>query len=109
MIQKLEEIKKIGAYAMSIFYGEDIGYDDMGVSVDERHIQVSYSPVGFLGEIRILWKGKMKDFLAFDFRSVPTKVNNPPIEIQSISAGFFAWGTDNSIEDYMKKFNKDKI
>jgi hypothetical protein len=80
----------------------------MDVPVDERRIQVVYSPVGFLGSIRVLWKGKMKDFLAFDFYSTPTKVSNPPTEIQGISTGFFAWGSDDSIGDYMKKFNKDR-
>ena len=38
MIEKLEEIKKIGAYAVNVFFGEDIGWDDMDVPTEERRI-----------------------------------------------------------------------
>lgn len=106
MIKKLEEIKKIGAYAVSVFYGEEMGCDDMDVPTMDRHIQVVYSPVGFLGGIRVIWKGKMKDFLNFDFHTKPNKANNPPKEVANMD-GFFAWGSDGSIDDFLNKFNRD--
>jgi len=104
MIDKLEEIKKIGAYAISIFYGEEVGCDDLNIPSMERNIQVIYNPVGYLGEVRCLWKGKLKDFLTFDFKNTkPTKISNPPQNYEYKDAGFYAWGTNSSIDDYLNK------
>ncbi len=93
MIDKLEEIKKIGAYAVNVFYGEDIGCDDLDVPTEDRRIILIYTPVGFLGGRRVMWRGKYKDFLRFDFSQTPKQISNPPKEDEYKDGGFFAWGS----------------
>ena len=92
MVNKLEEIKKLGAYAVTVHFGGDIGWDDMDVPTEERKITVYYFPVGGLGEKRNMWRGKYKDFLAFDFSSEPKRISNPPELDEYKDGGFFTWG-----------------
>ena len=94
MIEKLEEIKKLGAYAVDVLFGEDIGCDDMDIPTNERNIRLIYTPVGYLGARRVLWRGKYKDFLTFDFKQKPKQISNPPKQEEYQSDGYFAWGAE---------------
>lgn len=98
MIEKLEEIKKLGAYAVDIFFGEDIGCDDMDVPTDERRTRLIYTPAGYLGGRRVLWLGKYKDFIAFDFAQVPKQISNPPQKEEYEGGGYFAWGAELDVK-----------
>lgn len=103
MIKKLEEIKKVGAYAVNITFGEDIGADDSDVPTNERRIICIYTPVGCLGERKVMWRGKLADFLAFDFASIPKIISNPPQREEYEQPGFYTWGTERSIESMKEK------
>ncbi|MFH1527751.1 MAG: hypothetical protein ABIG69_14060 [Bacteroidota bacterium] len=105
LLKKLEEIKQIGNYAVNIMYGEDIGCDDSGVEPEERRIVLVASPVGFVGELRIMWRGIVKDFLKFDFKSKAHKISNPPERKEYEDGGFFVWGTESSTEHYLNPTN----
>jgi len=102
MIEKLEEIKQQGNYAINVYYGENIGCDDLSVPIMEREVKVIYVPVGYLGELRKLWRGSYKDFLKFDINQEPKIINNPPQSNEYTDAGFYMWGTDRAIEEYKK-------
>ncbi len=102
MIKKLEEIKKIGAYAINLTFGEGIGADDSDVLRKDRMIAVSYTPVGFNGEGMVYWNGTYKEFSSFDFSSTPEIVSNPPEEEQVRKPGFYTWGTDKYLEGIKK-------
>lgn len=106
MIEKLEQLKKLGTYAINIFYGEDIGCDDSGVKIEDRKIRIIAAPVGYLGEVRILYEGKYSDFLKFDFSGSFEIISNPPKkEEYSRENTLFVWGTDFCIEE-IKTANK---
>jgi hypothetical protein len=98
----LEEIKQMGHYAVSAFFGEDIGCDDLDVSLDERRLQVRAVPVGYLGEIRRIWVGTFAELKAADLAAVPTRLSNPPAKLPE-EPGVYAWGTDSSMDDFMAK------
>lgn len=108
MIAKLEEIKRIGAYAVNIFFGEDIGCDDMDVKTGDRSIICSYTPVGCLGGGRVYWKGIYADFVNFDFKSTPIIVSNPPKEKDVKDNGFYTWGTERYIEKIKEQGGKNE-
>jgi len=103
METKLEQIKQLGNYAVQLFFGEDIGCDDLDVLLEERNLQVVYRPVGYLGEIIILWRGKVKDFKEFDFSTKPLKISNPPKKEECKENGFYFWGTDRNVENFLNK------
>lgn len=102
LIYKLEQIKITGAYAIQIFYGHDVGCDDLDMPVMDRPIKITWRPVGVLGEARMLWIGPLRDLLDFDFSDArPQVVSNPPTEEEISSqdqAGFYLWGTDAAIK-----------
>lgn len=99
MVEKLEEIKRLGAYAINIYFGEDIGCDDSDVATADRKIICIYVPVGCLGERRCMWRGKYSDFITFDFSSSPKKISNPPKREEYEDGGFFTWGSERSMSD----------
>jgi len=103
MIEKLEEIKKVGAYAVNVTFGEDIGCDDSDVPTNERKIVCVYTPVGCLGERRVMWRGTYEDFLKFDFSSIPKIISNPPKREEYKEPGFYTWGTENSTREIAQK------
>jgi hypothetical protein len=103
MDTKLEQIKKLGNYAVQLFFGEDVGCDDIDIPLEERNLQVVYRPAGYLGEIKILWKGKVKDFKEFDFSIKPTKISNPPERNEYKDDGFYFWGTEQSVKSFLSK------
>jgi hypothetical protein len=105
LLNKLEEIKRLGNYAVNLAYGEDIGCDDLDVRKEERRIILIASPVGFLGELRIMWRGKLKDFLQFDFKNKPLQISNPPKIEEYEKGGYFIWGTESAVDHYFNKKN----
>ena len=103
MEKKLNEIKKLGNYAITLYFGEEIGCDDLDVPDEERNVQCAFVPVGFLGSLRVLYKGKVKDFKLFDFNSKPTEISNPPKREELEGDGFFIWGACDSVKEYVSK------
>lgn len=104
MQDKLEEIKKLGNYGLMVFFGEDIGCDDLDVKLEDRALKVSYFPVGYLGGLRVLWVGTVGTFALFDFLSEkPKQVNNPPSSNVTSKNGFYVWGTDDNVQNYLSK------
>jgi len=103
MIEKLEEIKQLGAYSLQIFYGEGEGADDSDIEAMDRTIKMICQPVGYLGSMRALYKGTLKDFLNFDFKTLPKIIANPPMKEEYKDSGFYAWGTECSIEIFNKQ------
>ena len=95
---KLEEIKQMGNYAVSFYYGEDIGADDMNIPQGERNIKIIFSPVGYLGKTRIMFIGTLDGALSFNFRTKPTLISNPPETKECENGGYFIWGTDQSVK-----------
>lgn len=109
--EKLEEIKAIGSYSVQLFFGEDMGCDDSEISMNDRNIQITFSPVGVLGGARILFKGSLIDFLNFDVKTKPIKISNPPKRKEYENGGYFIWGSDENVkriltEPYHGKWNE---
>lgn len=100
MLEKLEEIKQLGAYSVNLFFGEGEGADDSDVPTMERSIKCICSPVGYLGSMRALYKGTVESFLEFDFNSEPTLISNPPQREEYEENGFYCWGSESSVEIY---------
>lgn len=103
MEKKLNEIKKLGNYAIVVFFGEDIGCDDLDVPEEDRNIVCSFYPIGYLGGLKILWKGKMKDFKSFDFSSKPNQISNPPKREEYKEDGYYMWGSYESVKSFIAK------
>jgi hypothetical protein len=103
MENKLEEIKQMGNYNVQLWFGEGIGCDDSSVVLMERKVMVMFSPVGCLGETRIFYKGSLKHFLEFNFKTKPIKLHNPPKKKEYEEDGYYIWGTERSIDDILKK------
>lgn len=95
---KLEELKQMGNYAVSLNYGEDVGCDDSDVPQKERRVIVIMAPVGCIGETRMMYYGKLKDFLEFNLKSKPEVLPNPPKNREYEKGGYFIWGIENSVE-----------
>lgn len=102
ILDKLEEIKQLGNYSVTLYYGEDIGCDDLDIPQNDRKIIILAVPVGYVGEVRILYRGSVSSVLAFDFSSEPRKLNNPPKREDYSKEGYYAWGTDGTINDFYK-------
>lgn len=98
MLEKLEEIKKLGAYSVMFYFGESEGCDDSDIPTDDRRIKLICQPVGYLGSMRVLYIGTVKSFLNFDFKSEPKIISNPPLREEYDNDGFYCWGTENSIQ-----------
>jgi hypothetical protein len=104
--KKLEEIKRQGNYSLTLFYGEDIGCDDIDIVQNERNLALYAKPIGYIGEITTKWKGTYKDFIKFDFN-----INNPVILSNPLGGkikepGYYIWGTEEAIKSYKEKLNK---
>lgn len=106
LLNKLEEIKQAGNYAVSVHYGGDVGVDDIDTPQDERIICISMVPVGFVGEIKVLFTGTLIELAKLDVKSKPKKISNPPDHEQVQKPGFYCWGTDRSIYKYLVGFRK---
>jgi len=103
---KLEEIKKMGAYAVEVFYGEGIGCDDGDISADNRKTMIMWVPVGCVGECKILWHGKLKEVSEFDFKKQPTQIPNPPGD-EWKEPGYYIWGTEQGVKIILEKFKEN--
>ena len=102
--QKLEEIKQLGHYAVTLWYGEqDVGGDDSDIPQNKHKIIILAYPVGCLGEVKILWKGNLKKLKNFDFADKPKKIDNPLKKEQYENDGFYCWGTDRMIDDWRNR------
>ena len=103
LLNKLEEIKQLGSYAVDFMFGEDIGCDDSDVPKLERRARILFHPVGCLGEVRIMFIGKVKDLLEFDFKTKPKQISNPPKREEFEKNGYYIWGTERSVETILEK------
>ena len=93
MLKKLEEIKQLGAYSVSLYYGEDTGCDDLGVEQSKRRIICMWTPVGCLGSQKVFWRGTVEKFLKFDFKKSKKKVlAHPPVMDALGKPGYYTWG-----------------
>ena len=98
-LEKLESLKQCGVYAIDMYYGEDVGCDDLGVPMLERGIKITFRPVGVIGEARMLWIGNVAGFLECDFSdATPIEVSNPPPREIMHEDGFYVWGTESSLK-----------
>lgn len=104
LLQKLEEIKQAGNYAVCLYYGEDIGCDDLDVKPEERKALVVCHPVGCLGSVRTIYNGSIKTLLKFNPKEKPTQLNNPPKSEDYREEGFYAFGTEDMIKSYYERF-----
>lgn len=100
--ETLEAIKQMRHYSVTLSFGEDIGCDDLDVPLYDRRIFIVAVPVGYLGEVRRAWVGKMSEIALMDLSTPPVLLSNPPGGIPT-EAGSYAWGADGSIVDYMKE------
>ena len=110
LIGKLEEVKQLGNYAVSLTYGEDVGCDDLDVDPTDRRMILIATPVGCIGESRTLWRGTLKDLLEFDFaKALPDVVSNPP-KLEDVSEpGYYLWGTENGIEAVLNRLKERRL
>ena len=107
--QKLDEFKKMGVYGVQVFFGENIGCDDIGVPLYERNLWVLGVPVGCLGGAVVLYKGTLQGFLCFDFKeSTPKILSNPPKNIKEEKGNWFIWGTDDGVDTVLKRWYDKK-
>ncbi|MGG3986972.1 hypothetical protein [Bacillus smithii] len=100
----LEKFKQQGNYAVSLYYGENIGCDDLDIPQDERKIKIVMLPVGYLGEIRKLVVTNLKELENFDFEQKPKVISNPPKYDEYSSNGVYIWGTEDSIKKYLETY-----
>jgi len=94
LLQKLEEIKQKGAYSVQLYYGADIGADDLDIPIMEREVKVVCFPVGYLGSMRAMYVGTVKSLLELDLSIEPTQISNPPKKEEYEKEGFYCWGTE---------------
>lgn len=98
-LDQLESLKKTGCYALQVFYGEDVGADDLDCPKLERNLTVTFRPVGVLGEARMLFVGTVQSFLEADFTDIrPQVTTNPPERGTCGKAGFYLWGTGDAVK-----------
>ncbi len=104
MIKKLEALKQIGMYAVSLYFGSrGIGCDDLDVPMMDRELTMIAAPVGCLGETKLMFKGTVQEFMDFNFSQEPLIVSNPPKEVEYKNGGYFLWGTESSVEGIQKR------
>ena len=99
----LEKFKQMGNYAVSLYYGEDIGCDDSDIPQKERTIKIVMSPVGYLGEVRVMLVTNLKELDNIDFSARPVQISNPPKYEEYKNNGFYAWGTEKAINDFLNE------
>jgi len=105
---KLDGFKKEGYYAVNLFFGEDIGCDDLDNPLYERNITLIAAPVGCLGETRIMFKGTLGDFLTGKTEK-PKVISNPPMKSSYSEGGWYIWGTPEGVNTIMKRNFKETL
>ena len=98
----LESVKKTGAYAIRVFYGEEVGCDDGDTPPEQRRIRIMGYPVGYIGECRMLYIGTLAD-AAVGVLAPAKVVANPPSEDTFKMPGLYVWGTERAMEHFMAK------
>ncbi|MCY8549437.1 hypothetical protein ABDI04_04850 [Bacillus licheniformis] len=99
----LEKFKQQGNYAVSLYYGENIGCDDLNIPQDERKIQIIMCPAGYLGEVRKLVVTNLKELENFDFEQEAKIIGNPPQREEYSDNGVYIWGTESSMKLYLER------
>ena len=105
-LEKLEAFKQKGVYSVSVMYGEGTGCDDSDVPPLERSLRIVGEPVGYLGSLRVMFKGSVRDFLDMDLNTPLKQVSNPPKREEYEDNGFYYWGSDESIKQVERQ---DKV
>jgi|SRR3972149_521071 len=100
---KLEELKQLGNYAIRVIFGENIGADDLNVSLNKRNIKITAIPIGYLGGVIILWHGNLKLLKNYSFKTIPTIINNPPEPKEYKEYGYYIYGITENVNDYITK------
>lgn len=104
LLEQLEDAKQAGMYSVSLMYGEDVGCDDLEVPPLQRRVLFIGHPVGFLGEVRVMFKGPMELFLKHDWNNRPQQISNPPQNDEHEQGGWFVWGTENAMERFYERW-----
>lgn len=91
LLKKLEDFKWAGNYAVTLYYGHDVGCDDIDQPVEERSIKVVATPVGCLGSARLLYVGTVKSLMSFDPTTTPKAVSNPPSHDEIKEEGWYVY------------------
>lgn len=103
MENKLEEIKRMGNYSVICWFGGEIGLDDIDTPLEERIIQITFYPIGYMAGLKCFWKGDFKTFKTFDFKTKPKKVSNPPTSKEVEKDGYYIWGDKVAVNKYLRK------
>lgn len=103
LLEKLEEFKTFGMYNVTLWYGEDVGCDDLDVEMLKRRVKLLAYPVGCIGEVKVFYVGTIESLLEFDVKTKPTQTSNPPMVGMFDEDGFYIWGTANGVETIMKR------
>ena len=104
---RLEELKKIGAYSITLYYGEGIGCDDSDVSQLDRDIRIIFCPAGVLGEAKCMIYYKLRTILLLDFSLIsPIVTHNPPFEKEIKNYGYYIWGSEDAVNIILNKKEK---
>lgn len=102
--QKLEELKQAGNYSIQVSYGEGTGCDDLDTPQKERIVVITSYPVGYIGSLRLMWKGTLPELAVFNFAlSIPTEISNPPKREEYENNGYYVWGTEGALKEYHTK------
>jgi len=109
LLKKLEEIKQLGFYDVSFYYGEGIGCDDLEVHPSKRKARFIGVPVGCIGSAKIMYLGKIEDFLEFNFMSKPKTISNPPSDEECENDGYYIWGTEEGLDAIESWFNPKRL
>lgn len=97
-LSKIEEVKRLGAYSITVTYGEGTGADDLDIPVMDRSCKLICEPVGYLGSVRAMFKGTVQEFIDFDFSTMPNAISNPPLREEYERSGFYIWGQPVTIQ-----------
>lgn len=102
----LEDFKKMGNYGVTLYYGEDIGCDDLDVLPGKRRVLIVGTVVGYLGGLRLALVGTRDEIIAMHLGNtfVPQKLPNPPGDGLRNELGAFVWGTEENVARYLSKF-----
>ena len=103
----LERIKQSRAYAIALFYGEDIGCDDLGIPQEERRIVISWFPAGYLGAVKMLWRGHLAEIDELDVMKKPIQISNPPKDYPK-EKGLYVYGTEEGLKSFWETWEKKK-
>jgi len=109
LINALERVKRLPAYALNVFYGENIGFDDVEVAVGDRRLEVSWSPFVNNGSIRVVWCGSLKEFLVADMRQMPQRVPMPPHKEDLRHPGYYVYGSDQAVESFRSYWMNQEV